>query len=67
MENISLNVPQCQPTFNELLIQEVQGHPELYDQQHRVCTDNGERNMIWEVIASRIDESVTGSFFFIFN
>lgn len=55
-----------QPTFNELLIQEVQCHPELYDQQHRVCTDNGERNMIWEVIAGRIDDSVTGGHIFYF-
>ncbi|CAD5210341.1 unnamed protein product [Bursaphelenchus okinawaensis] len=50
------------PTFNELLIREVQNHPELYDQQHRVCTDNEERNMMWEVIARRIDENVTGEF-----
>uniref|UniRef100_A0AC34EZR0 MADF domain-containing protein n=1 Tax=Panagrolaimus sp. ES5 TaxID=591445 RepID=A0AC34EZR0_9BILA len=49
-------------TFNELLIQEVRSHPELYDQQHRVCTDNGERNLIWESIAARIDESVSGEF-----
>ena len=52
---------QRQPTFNELLIREVQAHPQLYDQQHRVCTDNGERNAIWEEIAERIDETVTGS------
>lgn len=51
-----------QPTFNELLIQEVQNHPELYDQHHRVCTDNGERNLIWEEIAGRIDGSVPGEF-----
>uniref|UniRef100_A0A914CPY0 MADF domain-containing protein n=1 Tax=Acrobeloides nanus TaxID=290746 RepID=A0A914CPY0_9BILA len=50
------------PTFNELLIQEVQRHPELYDQHHRVCTDNEERNMIWDAIASRIDGNVTGEF-----
>ncbi|CAD5215139.1 unnamed protein product [Bursaphelenchus xylophilus] len=50
------------PTFNELLIREVQNHPELYDQQHRVCTDNEERNMMWEVIARRIDDNVTGEF-----
>lgn len=49
-----------QPTFNELLIQEVQRHPELYDQHHRVCTDNEERNMIWDAIAAHIDENVTG-------
>uniref|UniRef100_A0A183BWC5 MADF domain-containing protein n=1 Tax=Globodera pallida TaxID=36090 RepID=A0A183BWC5_GLOPA len=55
---------QFQPaaTFNELLINEVRSHPQLYDQQHRVCTDNGERNAIWEVIASRIDDSVNGEF-----
>jgi hypothetical protein len=53
---------QRAPTFNELLIQEVESHPELYDQHHRVCTDNGERNLIWEVIASRIDENITGEF-----
>uniref|UniRef100_A0AC35GJW4 MADF domain-containing protein n=1 Tax=Panagrolaimus sp. PS1159 TaxID=55785 RepID=A0AC35GJW4_9BILA len=49
-------------TFNELLIKEVRSHPELYDQQHRVCTDNGERNLIWESIAARIDDSVSGEF-----
>uniref|UniRef100_A0AC34QHZ1 MADF domain-containing protein n=1 Tax=Panagrolaimus sp. JU765 TaxID=591449 RepID=A0AC34QHZ1_9BILA len=49
-------------TFNELLIQQVRAHPELYDQQHRVCTDNGERNLIWEAIASRIDDTVSGEF-----
>uniref|UniRef100_A0A915DLT1 Transcription factor BTF3 n=1 Tax=Ditylenchus dipsaci TaxID=166011 RepID=A0A915DLT1_9BILA len=55
-------VQKQQPTFNELLIQAVQGHPELYDQQHRVCTDSGERNVIWENIANRIDQSITGEF-----
>uniref|UniRef100_A0A7E4ZS99 MADF domain-containing protein n=1 Tax=Panagrellus redivivus TaxID=6233 RepID=A0A7E4ZS99_PANRE len=50
------------PTFNELLIHEVRAHPELYDQQHRVCTDNGERNLIWESIAASIDDTVTGEF-----
>ncbi|KAE9551375.1 hypothetical protein FO519_005406 [Halicephalobus sp. NKZ332] len=49
-------------TFNELLIQQVRSHPELYDQQHRVCTDNGERNLIWENIANRIDDTVSGEF-----
>lgn len=49
-------------TFNELLIQQVRAHPELYDQQHRVCTDNGERNLIWENIANRIDDTVSGKF-----
>ncbi|KAI1720142.1 alcohol dehydrogenase transcription factor myb/SANT-like domain-containing protein [Ditylenchus destructor] len=51
-----------QPTFNELLIQEVQGHPELYDQQHRVCTDSTERNVIWETISQKIDQSISGEF-----
>ncbi|KAI6186195.1 MADF domain-containing protein [Aphelenchoides besseyi] len=50
------------PTFNELLIREVQNHPELYDQQHRVCTDNEERNLMWEMIARKIDHNVTGEF-----
>jgi hypothetical protein len=49
-----------QPTFNELLINEVQLHPQLYDQQHRACTDNGERNAIWMTIAARIDDNITG-------
>ncbi|KAI6183952.1 MADF domain-containing protein [Aphelenchoides bicaudatus] len=50
------------PTFNELLIYEVKQHPELYDQQHRVCTDSDERNCMWESIAQRIDENVTAGF-----
>lgn len=60
MKTIHLNALQCQPTLNELLIREVQKHPELYDKQHRICTDNSERNMIWEMIANRIDQSATG-------
>uniref|UniRef100_A0A914I7E9 MADF domain-containing protein n=1 Tax=Globodera rostochiensis TaxID=31243 RepID=A0A914I7E9_GLORO len=62
--NMNSHQEQFQPaaTFNELLINEVRSHPQLYDQQHRVCTDNGERNAIWEVIASRIDDSVNGEF-----
>nr|CAD2189246.1 unnamed protein product [Meloidogyne enterolobii] len=54
--------PEHPATFNELLINEVRAHPQLYNQQHRVCTDNGERNVIWEVIAQRIDETVNGEF-----
>ncbi|KAL7072645.1 hypothetical protein ACQ4LE_007833 [Meloidogyne hapla] len=54
--------PEHPATFNELLINEVKAHPQLYNQQHRVCTDNGERNVIWEVIAQRIDETVNGEF-----
>ncbi|KAI6242652.1 MADF domain-containing protein [Aphelenchoides fujianensis] len=50
------------PTFNELLIREVQLHPELYDSTYRVCTDNEERNLMWEMIARRIDQNVTGEF-----
>ncbi|KAL3113753.1 hypothetical protein niasHT_016042 [Heterodera trifolii] len=63
-EHVHHQQQQFQPaaTFNELLINEVRSHPQLYDQQHRVCTDNGERNAIWEVIASRIDDSVNGEF-----
>uniref|UniRef100_A0AC35TTH7 MADF domain-containing protein n=1 Tax=Rhabditophanes sp. KR3021 TaxID=114890 RepID=A0AC35TTH7_9BILA len=49
-------------SFNELLIHRVKEFPELYDQQHRACTDNGERNKIWDMIATSIDSTIPGEF-----